>query len=414
MPRDSRLTDESDDNEASRVELPQLSLSLDRIFIIRGMKCTDCHDMVGDMRKGPTALVGTLVAAMALGLGSLSTSSAAPRKDLQQVAQQVRELQMEAGAATELVHQAQVRLEGIQSDLGSIQNRADRERADMLVALSTIGDIARAAYSSGGMDPTLQVLMAEDPAEFLAQAAVMSQLEQTQLAQLRKAQTSRLRVAQTEAEIADREAKAQQVGDDMEAAQKEADARLSAAEDILAGLQEEERQRLAQLAEQRRQRQVAAAAAQQAAFASDSGGSAGSGDSPGSGSTESDGGSSGGSRAQIAVQYALAQVGEPYSYSARPPDSWDCSKLTTAAWGAAGVGITPLSFTQWDQTRRVPVSDIQPGDLVFYFGSGAHHVAIYIGNGKMVSASNPGDGVEIIDFLGPWYNERFSGVGRVI
>jgi len=52
--------------------------------------------------------------------------------------------------------------------------------------------------------------------------------------------------------------------------------------------------------------------------------------------------------------------------------------------------------------------------LVFYFGRGAHHVAIYIGGGKMVSASNPSDGVEIIDFLGPWYKERFSGVGRVI
>ncbi len=367
------------------------------------------------MRKGRGVLVGTFVIALALGLGSLSTSSAAPRKDLQQVAQQVRELQMEAGAATELVHQAQIRLAGIQSSLGSIQNRAERERADMRVAMSTIDDIARAAYSSGGMDPTLQVLMAEDPAEFLAQAAVMSQLQQAQLAQLRQAQTTRLRVAQTEAEITDREANAQQVRDEMAAAQEEADARLSAAEDVLAGLQEEERQRLAQLAEQRRQQQLAAAAAAEKALASDSGSSSGNGDPAGGGnSTESDGGSDGGSRAQIAVQYALAQVGEPYSYSASPPNSWDCSKLTTAAWAQAGVSITPLSFTQWDQTRRVPVSDIQPGDLVFYFGSGAHHVAIYIGNGKMVSASNPGDGVEIIDFLGPWYNERFSGVGRVI
>lgn len=379
------------------------------------MKRIGLHGRVEGMRQGRGVLVGTFVIALALGLGSLSTSSAAPRKDLQQVAQQVRELQMEAGAATELVHQAQIRLAGIQSSLGSIQNRAERERADMRVAMSTIDDIARAAYSSGGMDPTLQVLMAEDPAEFLAQAAVMSQLQQAQLAQLRQAQTTRLRVAQTEAEITDREANAQQVRDEMAAAQEEADARLSAAEDVLAGLQEEERQRLAQLAEQRRQQQLAAAAAAEKALASDSGSSSGNGDPAGGGnSTESDGGSDGGSRAQIAVQYALAQVGEPYSYSASPPNSWDCSKLTTAAWAQAGVSITPLSFTQWDQTRRVPVSDIQPGDLVFYFGSGAHHVAIYIGNGKMVSASNPGDGVEIIDFLGPWYNERFSGVGRVI
>ena len=359
------------------------------------------------MRHGHVVSIGTFVAAAALLLGSLSTSFAAPPKDLQEVAQQVRELQMEAGAAAELVHQAKVRLGEIQSDLDSIQNRADRERAEMRGVMSTINDIARAAYASGGIDSTLQLLLAEDPDEFLAQASMMSQLEHTQLAQLRQAQTSRLRIAQTEAEIAEREGRAEQVRADLGAAQGEVDVQLSAAEDVLAGLREDERQQLAQLAEQRRQAQIGAAAAELAAFGSESGGSSS------GGSTGSDG-SGGGSRARLAVKYALARVGEPYSYSARPPNSWDCSKLTSAAWRQSGVGLTALSFTQWDQTRRVPVSEIQPGDLVFYFGSGAHHVAIYVGNGKMVSASNPRDGVEIIDFLGPWYKERFSGVGRVI
>jgi len=343
------------------------------------------------MKKRAIAL-GTLVAATTLVLGPLPTASAAPQKSIQEVAQQVRELQMEAGAATELVHQAMERLDGIGADLESIRNRAARERADMRASMATINDIARAAYTSGGIDSTLQLLLSENPDEFLAQASLMSQLEQAQLAQLRQAQTSRLRIAQTEAEITEREARVQQVRGDMVSAQKDADARLSAAQDVLAGLQADQRQQLSQLADQRRQDQIGVAAAELANFNS---------------------GSSGGSRAQLAVKYALAQVGEPYSYSARPPDSWDCSKLTTAAWSQAGVGLTALSFTQWDQTRRVPVSDIQPGDLVFYFGSGAHHVAIYIGGGKMVSASNPGDGVEIIDFLGPWYKERFSGVGRV-
>ncbi len=343
------------------------------------------------MKKRAIAL-GTLVAATTLVLGPLPTASAAPQKSIQEVAQQVRELQMEAGAATELVHQAMERLNDIGADLASIRNRAARERADMRASMATINDIARAAYTSGGIDSTLQLLLSENPDEFLAQASLMSQLEQAQLAQLRQAQTSRLRIAQTEAEITEREARVQQVRGDMVSAQKDADARLSAAQDVLAGLQADQRQQLSQLADQRRQDQIGVAAAELANF---------------------DSGSSGGSRAQLAVKYALAQVGEPYSYSARPPDSWDCSKLTTAAWSQAGVGLTALSFTQWDQTRRVPVSDIQPGDLVFYFGSGAHHVAIYIGGGKMVSASNPGDGVEIIDFLGPWYKERFSGVGRV-
>ena len=374
--------------------------------------------MVDDMRTRRVLLATLLAGAMVVCLGSLSTSSAAPRKDLNQVAQQVRDLQMEAESAAERAREAEARLNGISSQLNSIKNRADRERADLRLTMSTIDDIARAAYASGGIDPTLEVLMAEDPAEFLAQAAVMGQLEQTQIAQLRQAQTSRLRLAQTEAEITDRESAAAQVRNEMASANDEAASRLSAAEDVLATLQEEERQRLARLAEQRRQQQIAeaAAAAKAAQQANDAAGSTGStgADSSGSGAAESGGGFSGGSRAQVAIQYALSQVGDPYSFSANPPSSWDCSKLTAAAWAQAGVSLTAISYAQWDQTQRVPVSDIQPGDLVFYFGSGAHHVAIYIGNGKMVSASNPSDGVEIIDFLGPWYGERFSGVGRVV
>ena len=379
-------------------------------------------------RLGAAALVAVTLAG-ALGA---QASQAAPSRDLDQVAAQVRDLEMQAGAAHERALQASNRLAGIQEKLGTITNRLERERSEMRVMQSTIEDIARATYAGGGVDPTLQVLLAEDPAEFLAQAAVMDQLQQVQVDQLRGAQTTRLRLAQTEAEISDSEAQAQQARAEMASAEAEVSDRLAAAEDVLAGLQEQERQRLLELERQRRQEQLAAAreaaalAREQAAAAAAanaaanndaSGGDNGGGDTGGttdSGPSQAGGGYTGGSRAAAAVQYALSQVGDPYSYSANPPSSWDCSKLTAAAWGQAGVGLTALSYSQWDQTRRVPVSEIQLGDLVFYFGSGAHHVAIYIGGGKMVSASNPSDGVEVIDFLGPWYGERFSGVGRVI
>ena len=350
------------------------------------------------MRSTRMAIGSAVVAAVILAGLPLQGVNAVPRADIEQVRAQVRDLQMKAAGATEEAKYARARLQGIQQELDGIQQRASRERDELNVAISTLDDLARATYVAGGLDPTLEVLMADDPTQFLAQAAVLGQLEQTQIAQVRAAQTTKLRLAQTEATIVDRESAASEVSAEMAAAQAEADATLAQAQGVLAGLEEDERQRLAQLEEERRQQQMAEAAAAAAAQ-------------PGS---STDGSSGGGSRAATAVQYALAQVGEPYSYSARPPDSWDCSKLTAAAWGAAGVGLTALSYTQWDQTQRVPTSDIQPGDLVFYFGLGAHHVAIYIGNGKMVSASNPGDGVEIIDYLGPWYAERFSGVGRVV
>ena len=359
-------------------------------------------------RRATAVAVAGLMAATLLGVQS---SQAAPRQDLQQVEAQVRDLEMQAGAAHEKAEQARLRLTAVQDELGVIERRLERERDALRSVQSSLADIARSLYASGSIDPTLQVLLAEDPTEFLAQAAVMSQLQQSQVAQLRQAQTSRLRLAQTEAEVTDREAIASQARADMDAAKQLADGRLQEAQSVLAGLQEQERQRLLQIQQERRERQVQQAAAAARQVSSQGSGSSESG---GPGAESSGGGYSGGSRAQAAVQYALSQVGDPYSFSANPPSSWDCSKLTAAAWAQAGVGLTALSYTQWDQTRRVPVSEIQPGDLVFYFGMGAHHVAIYIGSGKMVSASNPSDGVEIIDFLGPWYKERFSGVGRVI
>ncbi len=373
---------------------------------------------------GRRRMIGAGLAVL-LVLGSVtvgaSTGIAAPGADIEQVQAQVRDLQMQAGAAHEEAKKASDDLAAVRQKLDGVQARLAREREELRSTQAILGDLARGMYASGGLDPTLQVLLADDPIEFLAQSSVMSQLAASQAAQIRQAQTSRLRLAQTEAEVTDQEAQARALQQEMAQADERVKARLDRAQEILGNLQQEERDRLASLQAERRQQQESAAkqaaAAAAAAAASSSSAPDGRPESGGDGSSQGasgGGGYSGGSRAQAAVQYALSRVGDPYSYNAKPPYSWDCSKLTSAAWAQAGVGLTPLSFTQWDQTRRVPVSDIQPGDLVFYFKSGAHHVAIYVGNGKMVSASNPSDGVELIDFLGPWYKERFSGVGRVV
>jgi cell wall-associated NlpC family hydrolase len=378
------------------------------------------HPLLG--RRIVAAVAVSILAFTAVAFGS-SSGMAAPQADIQEVEAQVRDLEMQAGAAHEEASRAADRLAAVRQKLDSVQGQLQSQRNELNQTQAVLGDLARSLYASGGIDPALELLLAEDPVEFLAQASVMDQVASTQAAQIRQAQTGRLRLAQTEAEASDQEAQAEALEAEMSSAEARVTERLGQAQSILDNLRQEERERLARIQAERVQQQreearQAAAAAAAAAQAPAGGGSGPSGQSGGTtspdGAAASGGGYSGGSPAQAAVQYALAQVGEPYSYSARPPDSWDCSKLTAAAWAQSGVGLTALSYTQWDQTQRVPVSEIQPGDLVFYFGSGAHHVAIYVGNGKMVSASNPSDGVEIIDFLGPWYKERFSGVGRVI
>ncbi len=350
-------------------------------------------------RRIVSAVAVSILAFTAVALGS-SSGMAAPQTDLREVEAQVRDLEMQAGAAHEEASQAADRLTAVRQKLDSVQGRLQSQRKELNQTQAVLEDLARSLYASGGIDPALGLLLAEDPVEFLAQASVMGQVASSQAGLIRQAQTGRLRLAQTEAEAADQEAQAKVLEAEMSAAEARVTERLGQAQSVLGNLREEERQRLGRLQAERLEQQREEASQAAETFTS--------------GSATSGGGYSVSSRAQAAVRYALAQVGEPYSFSARPPNSWDCSKLTAAAWAQSGVGLTALSYTQWDQTKRVPVSEIQPGDLVFYFGSDVHHVAIYIGNGKMVSASNPSDGVEITNFLGPWYGERFSGVGRVI
>ncbi|MDP3969743.1 MAG: NlpC/P60 family protein [Nocardioides sp.] len=99
-------------------------------------------------------------------------------------------------------------------------------------------------------------------------------------------------------------------------------------------------------------------------------------------------------RAKAAVDFALAQVGDAYVWGAAGPDAYDCSGLTMKAWAAAGVSLPHSSSGQMSSTTPVTTSDLQPGDLVFYY-SPVSHVGMYIGNGQIVDAANPSTGVRI-------------------
>lgn len=89
--------------------------------------------------------------------------------------------------------------------------------------------------------------------------------------------------------------------------------------------------------------------------------------------------------AAVAVAAALSKVGSAYVYGAAGPNAFDCSGLTSWAWAQAGVSIPRTSGGQAG-LPSVPLSQLQPGDLVTYY-SPVSHVAMYIGNGQVVHAS---------------------------
>jgi peptidoglycan DL-endopeptidase CwlO len=98
------------------------------------------------------------------------------------------------------------------------------------------------------------------------------------------------------------------------------------------------------------------------------------------------------SGAAAAVATAKAQIGKPYKWGGEGPNSFDCSGLVLYSWRAGGVSLSHSALAQYHETTRVPLSAIQPGDIVF-FGpsvSGIHHNAIYVGDNQMVEASQTG------------------------
>jgi cell wall-associated NlpC family hydrolase len=107
--------------------------------------------------------------------------------------------------------------------------------------------------------------------------------------------------------------------------------------------------------------------------------------------------------AQIAVDTALAQRGKPYVWAAEGPGSYDCSGLMLYAYAAAGISLPHSSAMQAQMGTQVSRSELQPGDLVFFY-SPVSHVGMYVGNGQMVHAPTFGDVVKVasIDAMGSY------------
>jgi cell wall-associated NlpC family hydrolase len=117
--------------------------------------------------------------------------------------------------------------------------------------------------------------------------------------------------------------------------------------------------------------------------------------------------------AAVAVQVALAQVGKPYVWAGAGPSDFDCSGLVMYAWGRAGVALPHYSVAQYEGTERIDGSQLRPGDLVFYdTGDGAQpgHVTMYLGNGRVVTADQPGTEVRIESLT---WDGTPMGFGRV-
>ncbi len=372
-------------------------------------------------RAGSRLVRVLLVSVVVAGLGAVmvpQTGSAAPRPTLDQVRAQLAALGAQGEVAQEHLNQTQVQMAAAQRLLTQLQARVARSQALVDAAQARVGVLASAAYRSGGVDQTLELLLADNPTQFLEQMATLDQVSSQQTQTLRAAAVAQQRLAQDKlaaaqqvklwrglyaAAVAHRAA-VQAATDNMDALLASLTAAQKAALQAQADAARTAARAAAAAALARAQAAAAAAAEAAAAQARAKTKSPKPKSSKPAGTTRttrrsrppaSSGGSHTGTGSGIGervVAFALAQVGDRYVWGASGPTSYDCSGLTMRAYARVGISLPHSSSAQFGSGRHISRGSLQPGDLVFFY-SPIHHVGIYIGGGMIVHAANPGEGV---------------------
>ncbi|MER5373949.1 NlpC/P60 family protein [Streptomyces sp. NPDC002553] len=293
--------------------------------------------------------------------------------DLEAVRTRLDALYHDAAVATDAYNAAEEQAEKQSTEIVELAKKIAEGREALAGLKDRAGAAARAQYRGGGLPDEAKLVLSDSPGEFLdgagrarqGQRATEGLLGELTRTQQDLEQYAKDASAQWQKLEANRKAKA--------TAQKKVEQQIAAAEKLESELEQEERDRLTRLQEQAAQR------AQTAWL--DSGALAG---------VDSQAGPQG----EQAIAYATAQLGKPYVWGAEGPESFDCSGLTSQAWASAGVQVPRTSQEQWRQLTRVDVKDMRPGDLIVYFDD-ASHIALYLGDGKMIHAPRPGRTITI-------------------
>ena len=114
------------------------------------------------------------------------------------------------------------------------------------------------------------------------------------------------------------------------------------------------------------------------------------------------------------VELARQLIGTPYRYGGSDPSGFDCSGLVQYVHARAGLRVPRTTRQQYRAARRVSLSDLRPGDLLFFRrnGRGVSHVGIYEGGGRFIHAPSSGKRVSRATLDNPYWRRRLAGAGR--
>ncbi|OIV35608.1 hypothetical protein BIV57_20625 [Mangrovactinospora gilvigrisea] len=300
----------------------------------------------------------TAAAATAVALGA-STANAQPSAS--SVKSKLDKLNEQAEAANEKYLGAQEKEKAGQKEVNRLQDQVAAQQAKLNKLQDQIGQIAAAQYRSGGIDPTVQLMLSTHPDQFLDKAQAMDHLSAQQEEAVREMAAQKKVVdgkrQAAEAKLASLDKVTKQAASD----KKDLQTKVHAAQKLLNSLTAQQRQQM-----QQQENSSAASSASKVTNVPASG------------------------RAGAALAAAKAELGKPYVYGATGPGSFDCSGLMQWAWRAAGVSLPRTSQAQASAGTRIgSLSQAQPGDLIVFY-SGASHVGMYVGNGMIIHAPHTG------------------------
>ena len=334
------------------------------------------------------------------------SANAAPEADdkpsLEEVEKKVDDLYRQAESATDKYNAAKEKTAKQRKHVDTLLDDVAERTQKLNEAREELGSFASAQYRTGAAAPdTATFLLADTPQDYFDQTQLMDRMTGRQKVAVDDYVTQQSETMKKRQEATESLETLTDSQDGLRTAKATVQRKLAAARELMSKLTAEEKARLAAIEKEKRAeaarkadelaRQQAAQqkardeAAQQQDSGSSSSGSSGSGSSPSTPPADS----SYATKADKALAFARAQIGKPYVWGAVGPGSYDCSGLTQAAWKAAGVTLPRTTYDQVNAGTTVPLSQAQPGDLVFFYDD-VTHVGIYIGNGMMIHAPKPG------------------------
>ncbi|MGW0816925.1 NlpC/P60 family protein [Streptomyces viridiviolaceus] len=308
--------------------------------------------------RGAGAAAGLVTVAAAV-LGAVPTA-AVPHDDTRA---EVDRLYAEAEKATEAYNKADERTDALRKQVGTAQDAVARQQERINTMRDALGSLAGAQYRSGGLDPSLALLLSADPDDYLDKASVLDRISTHQAGELKELQRAMRDLTEDRAEAARKLAELEKGRKAVAAHKKTVERKLAEARRLLNSLPDDARDAYDR------------ASRADHADRSDLSGPAGAGPSSG--------------RAAAAFAAARSALGRPYIWGANGPGGFDCSGLTQWSYAQAGVALPRTSQAQRYAGRQIPLSQARPGDLVAYRDD-ASHIGMYAGNGQVIHAPYPG------------------------